>query len=101
MGGRRPAEVVRGGRTGVSHSHAPVIAGRRECERINAAGERLGLAAELGVNPAQALFVEENAGVVAGSRVESIPLAPPAADANKERNTADRGIVLPALTEDP
>src|SRR5262249_4422113 len=100
-GGRRPAEVVRGRRAGIANADAPVIAGRRERKRIDPTRERLGLAAELRVDSAEALFVEKDTGVIAGAGVDPIPLAPPGANAAEERNFADGGIVLPTLTENP
>ena len=53
-----------------------MVAGWSQRERVDLAGERLGVAAELGVNAAAAFLIEENARVVAGAGVEPPPPAP-------------------------
>src|SRR5262245_36957291 len=101
VGGCRSAQIVRRGRAGIGNADPPVVAGGRESERVNAAGERLALAAELSVDAAQALLVEKDTGVIPRARVQAVALVPPAADADEKRDVADGRVVFPALAEDP
>jgi len=90
----RPRPAARR-RAGVAQADPPVVADGHEHEGVNAAGERLALGTELGVNAAAAAFAEEQAGPVA------LGEPPLAAFQLKERHADEVRLGLPALALDP
>ena len=61
----------------------------------------LGGAAEFGVNPAAAFFVQEDASIVLAAGVQPPLVLPPQPDADEKRGIADRRLGFPALGQDP
>jgi hypothetical protein len=97
--GQRPALVRGRRRAGVAHADAPVVAGRDQHEREEAAGQRLGLVAEALVDAAAALVAQEDAAAV-GAVVEP-PLPRPRRPVARERSQAAEVLVaVPALGVD-
>src|SRR5205823_6530618 len=90
------APVRRRGGTGEAQPDAPLVPRRDEDERIEPARQRLGVAAELLVNPATALLIEEDTSAVLAVTEPMAPLPPPPLP-DKQRPTLKRGIILPSL----
>src|SRR5260370_35506900 len=96
MAGDGPALVL--GRRGAGKTQADATVGSRghQHKRKHPAGKRLGLVAVFLVNPATALFAQEDATAILAV-IELIVPRPPGAALEEDRQAADLGILFPAL----
>src|SRR5262249_1616338 len=87
-------------RTGESQAHAPLVANRDKHERIQPAGQRLGVGAEPFVDSAASLFAQKNARPI-GMAVPLVETSPRRSRSQEQWQFCEARFLLPSLRLDP